>query len=74
MKQRPLVIAGGALVVLVVLAGRVSGKDTWIVPPPAPPPAVPAVVGALAEDLAIETVVLVPQEMPDGLIIDNLRP
>jgi hypothetical protein len=36
--------------------------------------AVPAVVGALAEDLGIETVVLVPQEMPDGLIIDNLRP
>jgi hypothetical protein len=36
--------------------------------------AIPAVVGALAEDLGIETVVLVPQEMPDGLIVDHLRP
>jgi hypothetical protein len=36
--------------------------------------AVPAVVGALAEDLGIETMVLVPQEMPDGLIVDHLRP
>jgi hypothetical protein len=36
--------------------------------------AVPAVVSALAEELGIETVVLVPQEMPDGLIVDQLRP
>jgi hypothetical protein len=34
--------------------------------------AVPAVIGALAEDLGLETVVLVPQEMPDGLIVDQL--
>jgi hypothetical protein len=36
--------------------------------------AVPALVAALAEDLNIETVVLVPQEMPDGLIVDKLHP
>jgi hypothetical protein len=34
--------------------------------------AVPAVVGALADELGVETVVLVPQEMPDGVIIDQL--
>jgi hypothetical protein len=36
--------------------------------------AVPAMVGALAEELGVETVVLVPQEMPDGVIVDQLRP
>jgi hypothetical protein len=36
--------------------------------------AVPALVGALSEDLGIETVVLVPQEMPDGLIVEQLKP
>jgi Ppx/GppA phosphatase family len=35
--------------------------------------AVPAVVQVLAEDLGIETVVLVPQDMPDGLIVDHLQ-
>jgi hypothetical protein len=34
--------------------------------------AVPAVVGALADELGLETLVLVPQEMPDGVIIDRL--
>jgi hypothetical protein len=35
--------------------------------------AVPAVVGALSEALGVKTVVLVPQEMPDGVIIDQLK-
>lgn len=35
--------------------------------------AVPALVAALAEDLRLDEVVLVPQEMPEGLIIDRLR-
>jgi hypothetical protein len=35
--------------------------------------ALPALVGVLAEDLGLETVVLVPQEMPEGLIVDRLR-
>jgi hypothetical protein len=35
--------------------------------------AVPALVAALAEDLKLEELVLVPQEMPDGLMIEKLR-
>jgi hypothetical protein len=35
--------------------------------------AVPALVAALAEDLKLEDLVLVPQEMPDGLLIEKLR-
>jgi hypothetical protein len=35
--------------------------------------AVPALVSALAEDLRLDEVVLVPQEMPEGLVIDRLR-
>jgi hypothetical protein len=35
--------------------------------------AVPALVAALAEDLNLVEVVMVPQEMPEGLIVDKLR-
>jgi hypothetical protein len=35
--------------------------------------AVPALVAALAEDLKLEELVLVPQEMPDGLLVEKLR-
>jgi hypothetical protein len=35
--------------------------------------AVPALVAALAEDLKLEELVLVPQEMPDGLMVEKLR-
>lgn len=34
--------------------------------------AFPALVSALAEDLGVKTVVLVPQEMPDGLIVESM--
>jgi hypothetical protein len=35
--------------------------------------AFPALVAALAEDLKLEEVVLVPQEMPEGLLVSKLR-
>jgi hypothetical protein len=35
--------------------------------------AVPALFAALAEDLKLEDVVLVPQEMPEGLLVEKLR-
>jgi hypothetical protein len=35
--------------------------------------ALPALIGVLAEDLGVETVVLVPQEMPEGLIVERLH-
>jgi hypothetical protein len=35
--------------------------------------AMPALVAALAEDLSLTEVVLVPQEMPEGLLVEKLR-
>jgi hypothetical protein len=36
--------------------------------------AFPALVGMLAHELGVKTIVLVPQEMSDGLIVDRLVP
>jgi hypothetical protein len=35
--------------------------------------ALPALIAALEEDLKLVELVLVPQEMPEGLLVDRLR-